>query len=76
MNLPKGTLAAASEFEYSKIDFALHTLIVITSVIYCEPIINEDDWNWANADFNLTNDYNLDIRYRDCSVFETGNLFS
>ncbi len=75
VNLPKGTLAVASEYEYSKIDFAKYTLIVVTSVIYCQPFIDEDDWNWASADFNLTKDYNLDIRYSDCSVFETG-MFS
>ncbi len=71
-NLPKGTLAAASEYEYSKIDFAKYTLIVVTSVIYCQPFIEEDDWIWAGANFDLTKDHNLDIRYNDCSVFETG----
>lgn len=71
-NLPKGTLAAASEYEYSKIDFAKYTLIVVTSVIYCQPFSEEDNWIWAGAYCNLTKDYNLDIRYNDCSVFETG----
>ncbi len=38
-NLPKGTLAVASEYEYSKIDFAKYTLIIVSSVIYCQPFI-------------------------------------
>ncbi len=71
-NLPKGTLAVGSEYEYSKIDFAKYTLVVVTSVIYCQPYIDEDDWNWASVDFILTKGNNLDIRYRDCSIFETG----
>lgn len=71
-NLPKGTLAAASEYEYSKIDFAKYSVIVITSVIYCKPNIGEDEWNWAEANYNLTKDYNLDIRYSGCSVLATG----
>ncbi len=70
-NLPNGTLAATSEYEFSKIDFAKYTLIVVTSVIYCQPFIEEDNWIWAGARCNLTKDYNLDIRYNDCSVFET-----
>ncbi len=69
-NLPKGTLAKASEFEYSKIDFAKYTLIVVTSVIYCKPIIEEDDWIWANANLNLTKDYYLHIIYTNCSLVE------
>ncbi len=71
-NLPEGTLAVEAEYEYSKIDFAKNTLIVVTSVIYCEAVKEDDDWIWAGANFNLTKDYNLDIRYNDCSVFETG----
>ncbi len=71
-NLPEGTLAVSSEYEYSKIDFAKYTLVVVTSVIYCQPYIEDDDWIWASANFNLTKDYNLDIIYRECSVFETG----
>lgn len=67
-NLPDGTLAPTTDSAYSKIDFAKNTLIVITTIIYCESLIDEDSYSWARADYNLTRDYRLNIKYSNCSV--------
>ncbi len=67
-NLPKGTLDWHTESVCTKVDFAKKTLIITASVIYCEPTIDDDDWNWAMAEYVLTKDYTLNIRYSNCSV--------
>ncbi len=67
-NLPEGALALTSDFVYSKVDFSQKTLIIVTSIIYCEPELDDDDWNWAMADYTLKKDYSLNIRYSNCSV--------
>lgn len=67
-NLPEGTLSESAVWDFRKIDYAKKTLIVVTSVIYCEPSDDEDRWNWANANFELTKNYQLNIRYSNCSV--------
>ena len=69
-DLPEGTLAEASRYVYSKVDFAKYTLIVVTSVIYCEPKHDDDDWNWAMAYVDFKKGYLLHIRYGDSSVFQ------
>ena len=66
--LPEGTLADVLRYQYSKIDFAKYTLIVVTSVIYCEPSLDEDHWNWAMAYIDFKKGYLLNIRYKYCSV--------
>lgn len=70
-NLPKGTLADVLETEYTSIDYAKLTLIVITSVIYSKPTNGENEWDWARANFTFSRDYKLDIKYYDCSVMPT-----
>ncbi|MDE6649334.1 MAG: hypothetical protein K2K45_05340 [Muribaculaceae bacterium] len=67
-NLPEGLLVFGSDFHYLKVDFAKNTLIIVTSVIYCEPTIDDQQWNWAMARFDLKKDYSLNIRYSNCSV--------
>ncbi|MDE6291825.1 MAG: hypothetical protein K2M16_09855 [Muribaculaceae bacterium] len=67
-DLPEGTLAEASRYVYSKVDFAKYTLIVVTSVIYCEPAPDDHEWNRAMAYFDFKKGYLLNIRYQDCSV--------
>lgn len=67
-NLPEATLAPTTEFAYSRVDFARKTLVIVTSVIYCKTKLDDDDFNWAMADYILTKDYNLNIRYSNCSV--------
>ena len=66
--LPEGTLAYGTSFEYSKVDFAKNSLVIVTSVIYCEPNPDDDYWNWAVAYFDFKKKYQLNIRYRFCSV--------
>ena len=66
--LPDGTLAIGTRFEYSKVNFAKKSLVVVTSVIYCEPDLDDDDWNWATAYVDFKKGYLLNIRYRDSSV--------
>lgn len=70
-NLPKGTLSDFMEPEFSRIDFGKHTLIVITTVIYCKATNGENEWNWARADFTFSRDNKLDIKYHDCAVMPT-----
>lgn len=67
-NLPDGTLAPSADSAYSKIDYAKNTLIVVTTIIYCDSPIDEDSYSWARADYNLTSDYQLNIKYSNCSV--------
>ncbi|MDE5840101.1 MAG: hypothetical protein K2H49_04205, partial [Muribaculaceae bacterium] len=67
-NVPEGYLAFSTHFMYSKIDYAKNTLIVVTSVMYCEPKLEDESWNWAMARFDLMKDYSLNIRYSNCSV--------
>ena len=68
--LPDGTLAKGARIEYSKVDFSKKSLVVVTSVIFCEPNLDDDDWNWATAYFDFKKGYLLNIRYRDSSVFQ------
>ena len=66
--LPTATLAYGSNYEYSKVDFAKKSLVIVTSVIYCEPDLDDHDWNWVEAYFDLKKGYLLNIRYQDCCV--------
>lgn len=66
--VPDGTLAPTADSAYSKIDFAQNTLIVVTTIIYCESPIDDESYSWARADYNLTRDYQLNIKYSNCSV--------
>ena len=70
-DLPEGTLDKTAELEYSQIDFAKNTLIVITSVVYCEPDTDDGDWNWAIAQLDFKKDYVLNIKYEYCAVVPT-----
>lgn len=71
-DLPDGMLDETMEQVCSKVDFADNTIIVVTSVIYCEPNMDEDKhWNWALADYDFKKGYKLDIRYRYSSVLPT-----
>ena len=67
-NFPNGTLATNAEFVYSKIDFAQNTLIVVTTIIYCESPIDDDSYSLARVDYDQMRDYQLNIKYSNCSV--------
>lgn len=71
--LPEGTIADSSEYVYSRVDFAKNTLVIVTSVVYCEPKLDEDDRNWATAEIDLKRGYLLDVKYSNCSVFPSAN---
>ncbi|MCM1139648.1 MAG: hypothetical protein NC453_13850 [Muribaculum sp.] len=75
-NLPEGTLAPTTDFTYTRVDFAKKTLVIVTSVIFCKPKLDDDDFNWAMADYILTKDYNLNIRYSNCSVMPYVGYYS
>lgn len=75
-NLPEGTLAPTTDFTYTRVNFAKKTLIIVTSVIYCKPKLDDDDFNWAMADYTLTRDYKLNIRYSNCSVLPYAGYYS
>lgn len=75
-NLMEGTLSPTTEFAYSRVDFAKKTLVTVTSVIYCEPNLDDDNWNWAMADYTLTRDYKLNVRYSNCSVLPYAGYYS
>lgn len=75
-NLPEGSLSPTAEFTSSRVDFAKNTLIIVTSIIYCEPKEDDGDFNWARAEYILTKDYKLNIRYLKCSVLPYSGYFS
>ncbi len=72
-NLPEGYLDWSSNYEYSRINYAKKTLIVVTSVVYCEPDPEDDTWIWTMANFDFKKGYLLNIHYTGCSVAPTGN---
>lgn len=75
-NLPEGTLAPTTEFTYSRVDFAKKTLVIVTSVIFCKPKLDDEDFNWARAECILTKDFSLNIIYSNCSVLPYAGCFS
>lgn len=58
VNLPESTLSPTTEVTYSRVDFAKKTLVIVTSVIYRMPKL-DDDFNWARAEYVLTKDFSL-----------------
>ena len=73
--LPEGTIDKTLISQCDRVDYSRNTLIIVTSSIFCEPGMDEDDWNWADVEFNLTKSFDLNIRYRNCSVIP-GALYS
>lgn len=70
-NLPEGTLAPNTEFTYSKIDYAKNSVIIVTTIIYCKFSIDDENNSWAIPNYTLTRDYQLNVKFTNCSVIPT-----
>lgn len=71
-SLPEGTISPHAVVDYSSVDFAKYTLVVVTSVVYGAHVENpEEDFVWAMAGYELTRDYQLNITYSYCALTPT-----